>query len=324
MPIPERNGRAIAAQQLTLSNSARRSALMVVMALSASCSRDSLHNHDAIQRLKSPNAAERMHAADVLGRNLDLDPDAPDAVDALILALDDSDALVQNAATVALVGSGLRSRTAIPALVKTLGDTLHPRAREQAAEVLGSLGARAGAVAIAALTSALGDSIAAVRMAAAEGLGKVGAPASTSLPRLARLTADSSSGVRLEAAKAATKIDPTSQESKSMLFNLMHDANSEVKLMAAQGIARDTTADTAAVATLAGLLRDPEAKVRTEAAAALGALGRRALSAAPALSNAMTDRDSTVRNQVKLALQSIESPVQGGPASAREPTRPRP
>ena len=322
--MPERNGRATAAQQRRLLNSARRSALMVVMALSANCSTDSLHNHDAIQRLKSPNAAERMHAADVLGRNLDLEPDAPDAVDALILALDDSDALVQNAATVALVGSGLRSRTAIPALVKTLGDTLHPRAREQAAEVLGSLAARAGGVAIAALTAALGDSVAAVRMAAAEALGKVGAPASASLPRLARLTADSSSGVRLEAAKAATKIDPSSQQSRSMLFSLMHDANSEVRLAAARGIAGDTTSDTAAVATLAGLLRDPEAKVRTEAAAALGALGRRALSAAPALSNAMTDRDSTVRNQVKLALQSIENPSEGGPASTREPTRRRP
>lgn len=213
------------------------SALILVTIIWWSSPSDALHSHEAIAQLESPDPSVRMHAADRLGRILAINPDTPGAVDALIVALDDSNRLVQRAATASLTGSGLRSRSAIPSLSATLRDSLHPRAREQAALVLGSLGATAGEEVIDALTRALGDTESDVRLAAVGALGRIGVPARRALTALARLASDTSRQVRLKVAEAAAAIDPTAQESQEIFLTLTRDSDSTVRREATNALA---------------------------------------------------------------------------------------
>jgi len=137
------------------------------------CDTDPLRAHEQITRLQSQDVNARIDAADALGRILAIDPNHPDAVQALIRALDDSVPIVQSTASGGLSSAAIRSRNARPALIQTLQDSLHPRARAAAAQVLGRLGGSATADVIAALAASLRDPNRDVRLSAVEALQRI-------------------------------------------------------------------------------------------------------------------------------------------------------
>ena len=276
------------------------------------CRSDSLRNREAIAQLQSGDPAQRMHAADKLGRNLGIDADAPDAIDALIVALDDSVALVQSAAVAALAGTGLRSARAIPALVRTLHDSAHARAREGAAMVLGDLGRRAPDEVARELTVSLSDPVARVRVAAVTAVGRIGAQARDALPLLARRANDTDVNVRIALAGATTDIDASSPKAANILLQLLGDSYDTVRAVAAAGLGNYTEASEREVSALTGALRDPQPMVRIAAASALGRLGTKATTATTALRAAVVDPDARVRAQASAAIRSIQS-VSGRP-----------
>lgn len=279
--------------------------LSVFVLHATSCASDSLHEHDVIAQLRSSDASDRIRAADRLGRDLALDPNIGGAVDALIVALGDSDALVRHAARAALVGSGLRSRNAVSSLLETLRGSMHPRAREEAAIVLSTLRTSAGNDVICELIAALRDPEPDVRTAAAQALGRIGAAATVALRALSRSESDSVSEVRLELAEAVANINPRSQLTKEILTQLMRDPDSQVRVAATSALVRDSALGEREVQLLATALRDPNAEVRAAAALALGTLGARSEAFVGALTHATADSDASVRNAANRALLLI-------------------
>ncbi len=76
-----------------------------------------------VRSLKSPDAAVRMRAADVLGR---MGPDAKDAVPDLIEALGDDEATVRKMSIRALGQIGPGAAAAVPALIRILNEDVEP------------------------------------------------------------------------------------------------------------------------------------------------------------------------------------------------------
>ena len=91
-----------------------------------------------IARLKSPDCAERFHAACTLGQ---MGKPARKAVPALIETLKDGDPHVRKAAVLALGDLGPDAREAVPALCEVLLHDEEPTVRRRAAVALGEIGA---------------------------------------------------------------------------------------------------------------------------------------------------------------------------------------
>ena len=105
-----------------------------------------------------------------------------------------------------LMGSLMKVKAAVPALVEVLSASPTMDLREQAARSLGEIGA-AAKEAIPALTKALSDREWQVRTAAATALGEMGALARSAVPALKAAAADQEAYVRAAAERALTKIE---------------------------------------------------------------------------------------------------------------------
>src|SRR5689334_13937652 len=100
--------------------------------------RNELSLPQLVERLKSPDWAERLHAALSLGK---MGRAAKSAVPALIEALKDDDRLVRKAAVRALGDIGPDAREAVPALSEILLNDEEASVRRRAAVALGQIGA---------------------------------------------------------------------------------------------------------------------------------------------------------------------------------------
>jgi HEAT repeat protein/beta-lactamase regulating signal transducer with metallopeptidase domain len=221
-------------------------------------------------------------------------------VDALMGALDDSDAEVRREAVFAL--GRLRSARAAAAIAKALRDS-DPEVRTQAAFALGQI---RDSAAIDALANALaGDAESEVRTQAAFALGQIRADAA--VEALARALAKDADGeVRKQAAFALGQV--RSPAATAALAAALSDAEAEVRKQAVFALGQ--VRDTRSVERLAQALADADSEVRSQAAFALGQMrDERAVSG---LLTALSDRHADVRQQAAFALGQLRTPQAAG------------
>ena len=245
-----------------------------------------------------PTRDARADAAMALGHVLDVQPNTPAVVTALVRALADTNDIVRVAAAFALTGaaaSGGQTRAAlpgaVPGLATLLADTAHADVRVQAARVLGGLGTATGAGGVRLVAGALRDPDADVRRASLDAVAQIGPSARAGWPALdtalVRLAREDTVAANRQAALAA--------------LTAIH---------APAALLRPALVRAAA---------DPDRDTRKAAVTTLGLLGAAADPAARAgLTRALADADAGVRQEARHALSGFHR--QGG----IDPTRPEP
>jgi HEAT repeat protein/beta-lactamase regulating signal transducer with metallopeptidase domain len=215
----------------------------------------------------------------------------PRTVAALVAALKDSDAEVQEAALTALAQLG--SPEAFEPLVQALRHQ-SPEIRERAAMGLAQLHDPRAA---AALTQALKDENASVREKAVFGLGQLGDASSGAA--LAQALKDSDASVREQAAFALGQLG--SKAHVDALVLALKDESADVREKAVFALGQ--IGDAGGVQAIGALLKDPSASVREQAAFALGQIGDK--QAVSSLISALKDENAEVRHHAAFALGQI-------------------
>ncbi len=143
------------------------------------------------QLAQGPTSDARADAAMALGRVLDVQPNEPATIAALVRALADTNDEVRVAAASALTGAAAGGRQtraalpgAVPGLAALLADSAHPDVRVQAARVFAGLRAATGAGGVRALARALRDPDADVRRASLDAVAEIGPSARAGWPAL--------------------------------------------------------------------------------------------------------------------------------------------
>lgn len=273
-----------------------------------------------IEALADPEPTVRAEAASALGNVLRLQPKSPNVVRALVAALADTADMVRSAAGLALATDRVKAPAAIPGLVAALGDSAHPRMRQQAASVLGLFGTTA-AGAVPSLAGALSDTDAGVRAASAEALGRVGPDAGLAMPELERASRDPDPGVRLKSVEAVLNIRPPAWQSTPLFMRALSDSEPSVRTAAAYSIGSLKAEAAPAIPRLIELLSDRDVYVRRAAVFALGEIGAPAATSLGKLRDvARNDSNAVVRGEALDAAARIEGrPIPDSPP--REPTK---
>ena len=247
----------------------------------------------------------------------DTTPDAPatGSQPGLLAALRANDETVCLRAAYALAAMGA---PVVPALVEVLREEAPARSRHNAGRSRANpaggnpselYAAHAlsvvGSPAVAALSAALHDDEWAVRAAAADTLGNIGARAKPAVPTLLRALRDESMWVRRNALEALGTIGCASGEGLTGMLAALQDADHRVRRNAAIAMSKiaGPAANEAVLGLLETLLRD-ERYVSFYAATALGRIGTRA--ARDALLNALPHADGGDGFAVTAALQQID------------------
>ncbi len=268
-----------------------------------------------VQALQDEDRWVRRAAAEALGKIGD-----PQAVPALIQTLQDKNIWVRRAAAEALGEIG--DPQAMPALIQTLQDEVKdvrravgkigdPQAvpdliqyfedqgkkdvRRAAAEALGKIGAPA----VPALIQALQDEDEDVRRAAAWALGQIGDR--QAVPALIQALQDENEDVRRAAALSLGKIGAPAVPA---LLQALQDEDEDVR-RAAVSVLRQI-GDPQAVPPLLQALQHENKDVRRVAVWALGEIG---VPAVPALIQALRNEDEDVRRPAGVALWKIGAPA---------------
>ena len=162
-----------------------------------------------------------------------------------------------------------------------------------------------GSPAVAALSAAMEDGEWAVRAAAADTLGNIGARANPAVPALLRALRDESMWVRRNAIEALGTIGCADGEGLTGMLAALQDADHRVRRNAAIAMSKiaGPAANEAVPGLLETLLRD-ERYVSFYAAAALGRIGTR--EARDALLDALPHADGGIGFAVTAALQQID------------------
>ena len=233
----------------------------------------------------------------------------------LLAALRASDEAVCLHAAYALAAMGA---AVVPALVEVLREEAPARSRHNAGRSRANpaggnpselYAAHAlsvvGSPAVAALSAALHDDEWAVRAAAADTLGNIGARAKPAVPALLRALQDESMWVRRNALEALGTIGCASGEGLTGMLAALQDADHRVRRNAAIALSKIArpAANEAVPGLLETLLRD-ERYVSFYAATALGRIGTRA--ARDALVDALPHADGGIGFAVTAALQQID------------------
>jgi HEAT repeat protein len=196
-----------------------------------------------------------------------------------------------------------------------------------------------------ALLKGLEAADASKRIAAADGLEKLGQLAQVAVPDLVRALSDTNQGVRLHAASALLAIDPANQLSSALLVKdmpvliaMLSDGESDSVIFAAYTLARlgpksepavpallrvlsqvrmDPNPSGAASLALVRLgptavphlvktLSDPKSELRERCVMILWDMGPPARAAVPALAKAMNDRDARLQVYAACAITAID------------------
>jgi HEAT repeat protein len=151
----------------------------------------------------------------------------PEAVDALVRALDDQDTAVRREAVVAARRLGVAGRPALPALVSGLRSS-DGEFRKLCLIAIGEI-AGTEAASVSPVAEALGDPDAEVRREAARVLGGAGPPAAAAAPLLVRLLHDAEPSVRVQAAYALGRLGPAARDAVPELRRLLQDPHHRVR-----------------------------------------------------------------------------------------------
>lgn len=234
-------------------------------------------------------------------------------------------------------------QTAVPALVKALGETYPVEVRWRAARTLGRIGPPAKD-AVGALIAVLGDPSPNVRSYACFALGRIGGPsAQAAVPGLVERMTDENGIVRRAAMDAILAIGPDRSVVIPLMVKALEDAEPRIvtaalRTLASQGevvvpvliealkseksgywamLALEQLGPQAkdAVPALTAMLAHQEPEVRMEAIMALGAIGEAARSAAPRIAERLQhDEMMGVRYAAVFALGRIEPGPEVEPA----------
>ena len=184
-----------------------------------------------IQSLKSEDAIVRSTAAYVLGRIGE-----PDAIPALVQALNDKRWEVRQNVVSALGEIDQSSQVVVLTLIQALSDE-HINVRIWAASTLGQIGAPAEA-AIPGLAHVLNHQQVTLRGTAAKALGQIGVPTQTAVAALINALNDESPWVRANAAYALAQVDNSKHDMASrVLTEVLGCKVAGVRLYAARALA---------------------------------------------------------------------------------------
>lgn len=220
-----------------------------------------------VEWLRSGDSSEiRWTAVELLGR---LGPDAADAGEALLGALNDPDPHVQSVAAEVIPKVGTPPGQAIPALAGLLDGPHAP----VAAYAISVYKAQAEP-ALPQLTALLADTSrnADARWNAARTIGKTGPPAVSALPVLVEMTRDSEATVRGNSAEAIGDIGPNAVDGVPALIGALSDPVPTVRHNAVRALGFIGPPAAEAMDAIKPLLDDPDAKVKAEAEKALQAI----------------------------------------------------
>ena len=300
----------------------RSGLFLFTVALGPACDTDPGYggrsSKDWIEALGDPSPVVRTQAADALGMVLEIQPNSPHVVDALIRALADSVDGVRMAAATALVEEGVRAEGAMSGIHAALHDTAHATVRAHAALILGSLRSSAGEEAVPALIEALDDRDARVRAAATEALGKFGRAAAPALDALRSHLSDSSATVRLRTLESLINIEAPHEVVVPALQLSLSDHATDVRVAAAYLLGGLRSAAAPAVDALVSTLRDRDPRVRAAALFAIVEVGPRGRKALPAIRRLENDPDPRVRNEAKNAILRLSRPELRMPERERD------
>jgi HEAT repeat protein len=156
-------------------------------------------------------------------------------LDALEMALSDSDAEVRSSAAYGLSEFNLRYPPAVTLLVEVGLKHADPRVRRRSADCLGGPGSFSSRT-VPALTEALKDQDAEMRYCAARALGFTGPDARSAVPGLIEALSDGSARVRTAAAFALGELRVSTKEVVSALEKASADADYSVAAKAASAL----------------------------------------------------------------------------------------
>jgi len=257
----------------------------------------------------------------------------PEAVPALIEALEDEDKMARRNAAKALGRMGAGAKEAAPALLKALNDDDFD-VRLNATEALGGMGADA----VPALSQGLEAADATIRRNAAVALTKMGPEAKEALPKLNKALADEDEAVRKKAIAAISAIGDSSGGAATALRDAAGDEDAFVRKNAILALAergageasalgaalsddnieiRNTASaalvemGAAAVPTLIKVLEHENEDARSMAGVTLANIGEDAKDAVPALAKALDDEVLLVRQDVMRALENVGPAAKG-------------
>ena len=258
----------------------KRSALLIVVALTGIC----LSQQDAADELKSRLRAEspavRKSAAEELGR---LGSNAPkDLIPDLIQLLKDPETKVASAAVEAIGNVGA---PAVVHLLPCLKDS-NASVRERSVKAIAWMDPNASVAALPQLIELLGDEDSGVRWALVRTLERIGAPAVDGL--IARMKSKLAEE-RSTAADALGMIGPPAAKAVPTLIRVATNEYNPNAWWALERIGP------AAAGQLVTLLEDKKAEVRASAAKALRGAGPAFKDVLPALVKALEDQDVSVR-----------------------------
>jgi HEAT repeat protein len=235
---------------------------------------------------------------------------ADQAVGIIVEALKDPEPSIRTAAMNAIDwGIGPKAKSAIPALVKMLGEDVaraSPSRYDDAANALGRIGAEA----VPALTAVLKDKdkAADVRYQAARALEYMGRSARAGLPAIEVAMKDPDQDIALQAASAYVMAGGDMDKALPIFQELLKDKSSTVVFKTAEKLERlavcSTRARDAAPA-LISLLKHNDSKVRYAAADALGRMGPAARPAVPAIAELLKTAGPHEQFHVFYAIENL-------------------
>ncbi len=264
-------------------------------------------SRDAGEKQDFPVAQDAVQALAAVGA---------DAVPALCVATDSTEAKIRGVGIEVLAQMGGAARAARDKLLAALDDP-DRRVRCHAIDALGYLGAD-GAVATKSLGELLAGPDSQLRMGAIVALGHIGPGARDALPTLRKAAADPDPEISAAASKAVKQIDVESLaldacrnatgETREQLKALEAD-DAAVAVAAAESLSKLGFAGQSAVPGLALMLRSDDRGRRLAAATAMGQLGLAAADFAPTLEVAARDEDAEVRAAATKALAPRPKPA---------------
>lgn len=165
----------------------------------------------------------------------------------------------------------------------------------------------AGAVPL--LIQSLDDSVADVRLSAAQTLGGLGAAAADSVGQLTTLLNDPVTSCRRAAVNALGAIGPVAVEATQALTEAAGRDHRRVRAAACRALGAIGEPNDSVLTTLAAALSDNDAAVRSQAARSLGGFGTRRSDVVSALKSVLSDDVADVRVHAVAAISAIPEAI---------------
>ena len=194
-------------------------------------------------------------------------------------------------------------KNAVPLLVRSLEDSVAD-VRMAAAQTLGGLGTSARE-AVSHLTTLLNDPVTACRQAAVNALGAIGPDAAAATESLTKATENDHRKVRAAACRTLGAIGRPDGNVLNALVTAMNDKDAAVRSQAARSLGGLRVGRPDIVTALAGALSDESAEVRSRAVCAISAIPEAINESIGAVVAAVADPVAEVRREVVAALGNV-------------------